>query len=107
MGTKVKTEKGKVLEVKDFFNNNGKGAYNGKVLFNGKEINTDWFFILKKNKITFLTSSFYIDGQKYTAKGEVIEMSPELAQRLEDKIKREEKRKEEEKGERMSQMYNY
>ena len=108
MQTKVKTVTGKVLNVKDFFNNNGKGAYDGKVLVGNQEISTYWFFKEKENKITFITNPFVFKGVKYSdAKGEVFQMSEELAQRLQDKITRENKRKQEAKTERISQMYNY
>jgi len=107
MTTQVKTETGKLLGVKDFFNNNGKGSYDGKVLVNGKEVYTYWFFQLTTKKITFLTSAFYIDGQKYTATGEVTEMSLELKQRLEDTIEKELNKKQEDISERISQMYQY
>jgi hypothetical protein len=114
MTTKVRTETGKVLEVKDFFHNEGKGSYHGSVIIFGEEVFTNWFYDLKAKKISFLTSPFYINdgkmavtGKKFTATGDVIQMSAELSKRLDEDAERELKRIEQDKSDRLAQMYDY
>lgn len=107
MTTQVTTESGKVLEVEDKFNNNGKGAYVGEVIIKGESVHTYWFYDLKAKNISFKVLNFKYKGKSFDISGIVSQMSPELRKRLNDKTERELKIKEEEKVNRVSQMYQY